>query len=71
MENFEELIAEILEVDDVNIEDELDSFDAWDSLAVLSIIAISSSEYNVTLTADEIETSDTISGLKDLIQSKM
>jgi len=71
MENFEELIAEILEVDAVNSTDELDSFDAWDSLTILSVIAISSSEYDVTLSAEEVEESNTIDGLKALIKSKM
>ncbi len=71
MENFEEVIAEILEVDAVNLTDELASFDAWDSLTILSVIAISSSEYDVTLSADEVEGSNTIEGLKELIKSKM
>ena len=71
MENFESSIAEILEVDSVEPNDELDSFDAWDSLAVLSIIALCDSQYTVELTSDEIEHSETVNGLKELIKSKM
>lgn len=71
MENFDELIAEILEVDSITADDELESFDSWDSLTILSVIAVSSSEYNVTLSADEVEGSNTISGLRNLISSKM
>ena len=71
MENYDSLITEILEVDSVSMDDELESFDAWDSLTVLSVIAICSSEYNVTLSAEEVENSETIGGLKELVQSKM
>ena len=39
MEQFLEQIAELLEEDVVNTSDELKSFDAWDSLTILSIIA--------------------------------
>lgn len=70
MDNFQSSIAEILEVDSVELTDELESFDAWDSLAVLSIIALSDSEYNVPLSAEEINDSKTIEGLKSLIQGK-
>jgi acyl carrier protein len=71
MENFESSISEILEVDTIDLNDELESFDAWDSLAVLSIIAFCDSDYNVELTGGEIENTNTINGLKELIKSKM
>jgi acyl carrier protein len=71
MENFESTISEILEVDSVEMNDDLESFDAWDSLTILSIIALCDSEYNVELTKDEIENSETIRGLKELVKSKM
>ena len=71
MENFIETIAEILEEDSVELSDELDSFEAWDSLTILSIIALCDSEYNAPLSAEEIESSGTILGLKKLIESKM
>lgn len=71
MENFESSISEILEVDTINLNDELESFDAWDSLTILSIIAFCDSEYNVPLSAEVIENSGTILGLRELIESKM
>ena len=64
-------ISEILEVESVELSDELNSFEAWDSLAVLSIIAFCDSEYSVALSAEEINNSGTILGLKELIESKM
>ena len=71
MENFESSIAELLEEESVELSDELESFDAWDSLTVLSIIAFCDSEYNVPLSAQEINDSGTIEGLKNLIQNKI
>ncbi len=71
MENYLSIISEILEVESVELSDELNSFEAWDSLAVLSIIAFCDSEYSVALSAEEINNSGTILGLKELIQGKM
>jgi len=71
MEDFLTLIAEILEEESVELSDELQSFEAWDSLTILSIIAICDEEYNAPLSAEEIENSDTILGLRELIESKM
>lgn len=71
MENYLSEITEILEEETVELSDELDSFEAWDSLTVLSIIAFCDSEYNVALSAEEIDNSGTVLGLKELIESKM
>ena len=71
MENFLSLMAEVLEVDAVDISDELNSFDAWDSLTILSIIAFCDSEYSVQLSAEEINDSNTILGLRNLVENKM
>lgn len=71
MEDFISLIAEYLEEETVELGDELQSFDAWDSLTILSIIAFCDSEYNAQLSAEEIDGSGTVLGLKELIKSKM
>lgn len=71
MGDYYELITDILEVDDLEMDEELASFEAWDSLTILSIIALADETYNVTLTADEINSSKTVGGLKDMIKDKM
>lgn len=71
MENFESSIAELLEVDTIEMSDKLSSFEVWDSLTILSIIAFCYDEYKVRLTAEEINDSETIQGLHELIQNKM
>ncbi len=63
-------MAELLEVDTVNPQDEITSFDSWDSLTSLSIIAMADDEYSVTLSAQDILDSKTVEGLYSLIQSK-
>lgn len=70
MEKFLEQIAELLEEDSVNLSDDLTSFSAWDSLTILSIIALADGNYHVTINAKEIKESKTIEGLKTLIESK-
>ena len=70
MENFLGQLAEILEVDEVKATDELEGFEAWDSLTILSIIALGSEEYSVELTNNEIKGAATVQGLYDLIQNK-
>lgn len=71
MEDFISLIAEYLEEETVELGDELQSFEAWDSLTILSIIAFCDSEYNAQLSAEEIDNSGTVLGLKELIESRM
>ena len=69
MEKFKSIMAEVLEVDSIEMTDELTAFDSWDSLTILSIIAVVSDEYHVEFTREEIENSLTISGLKKLIEN--
>ena len=71
MDDFIIEIAEILEVDNVEMTQELESFECWDSLTILSIIALSDEIYKVTLSADEVNNAKTIGGLKEMINAKM
>lgn len=70
MENFKLLIAEVLEEETVDMNDELTAFDSWDSLTILSIIAMISDEYKVELNKEDLENSKTIKELKNLIKSR-
>ncbi len=71
MEKFESSLAEILEVETIDINDELESFDAWDSLTILSIIAYCDDAHKVALSNEEIINSKTVIGLKNLVLSRM
>ena len=70
MENFDSGMAELLEVDSVNDHDLLESFEAWDSLTSLSIIAFIEENYSVNLSAADLLSAKTISGLKELVLLK-
>lgn len=60
-------IAEILEVDEISTLDHLNSFDEWDSLTGLSIIALVDSDYNKSLTNDQLKEFVTVEDLVSYI----
>ena len=68
MEKICEELAELLEVDSVQDDEVLTDFECWDSLTVLSIIALASEKYNKKLLAKDINASKTIGGLIALMK---
>ena len=70
MKKFKENLAEIFEVDSVSMSDKLIDFDLWDSMTILSIIALCSEEYQVHIANDDFDTLDTIQSLYDLIEER-
>jgi len=70
VEKFLEEMAEILEVDNVKPQDNFTEFEAWDSLANLSVIALADSHYGVTISSLELKGVKDIAGIKQLIDSK-
>lgn len=73
MDNFiENLKMGIDAIADLNVtpETNLTSLEEWDSLALLSTIAVITSEYGVLLTANEINTNSTIQKLFDFVMAK-
>ncbi len=54
MEELKEKLAEILEVDDLDVTKKFTDFDEFDSLAVLTILAMLDSDYNKTMKAADI-----------------
>ena len=67
---FYEQLAKILDIEAVNGTDTLKDFEAWDSLAVLSVLAMADSAYGASIKADEIRSVITASDLADLVASK-
>ena len=70
MTNFETSLAEILEVEQLDRAALLNSFEAWDSLVVLSVIALCDEEYRVVLSATEVINAETVKGLIELVSSR-
>jgi len=70
MDNLLNELADILEVDNVSNDDVLANFECWDSLTVLSIIALCSENYNITISAKQVADSYSVGGLINFIKSK-
>jgi acyl carrier protein len=70
MEEFLKKMAAVLEVEAVQETDELKSFAAWDSLSVLSTIALVDSGYGVNLHASEVQAAATAGDLWRVVESK-
>ncbi len=70
MNEFLEKIAGILEVPAVKESDDLKAFPSWDSLAVLSVIAMLDSTYGVNLRAADFQNVTTATDLWNLVQTK-
>jgi acyl carrier protein len=69
MEHFYGKLAEILEVNEVRNEEVLKDFEAWDSLTILSIIAMADSDYKVTLSAKDLDNVETVGDLKTYLEN--
>ena len=70
MNEFLQAIAAILEVTEVKEADELKAFPQWDSLSVLSVIAMLDANYKVNLRAADFEPIRSAGELWQLVQSK-
>lgn len=70
MEEIYAQLADILQVDEVKPTDVLASFEEWDSLSVLSVVAMVDARYGVNLSAAELAGVSTAQGLAELIAQK-
>lgn len=71
MEKFTELFAEALEREDsVVAEDKFREYEEWDSLAVLSIIALIKQNYDITIPRKEFDELQTVEELYNYITSQ-
>jgi acyl carrier protein len=71
MEKFYDKLAEILEVDSVEPQDDVSSFENWDSLGTLAILAMIDSTYNVRISSQEMKNVKKVKDLENLVSSKM
>jgi acyl carrier protein len=72
MENFISLISEALEKNSEQIDkkDEFRNYEEWDSLAVLSLIAMIKQNYNITIPRKDFDELNTVSDLFEYIQAQ-
>jgi acyl carrier protein len=64
-------LAEILEADRITADDVLAEFEYWDSLTVLSILAMLDAAYGVNLTAADVRKMKTASELADAVEDRI
>jgi len=69
IKQFEDTIAD-LPPDSIRPETDFKNLQQWDSLAMLSLLAKLDSEYNVTLTAEELNSCNNVMELYELVESK-
>lgn len=69
LNDFLEVMAEILEEDSIESSDILEKFPSWDSLSILSVIEISSEKFNKTISGKSINQAKTIEDLFNLLNS--
>jgi acyl carrier protein len=70
MNDFLKKLAEILEVPEMKETDQLKDFPQWDSLSVLSVIAMLDANYGVNLRAADFETVNSAADLWKLVQAQ-
>ena len=73
MKKFIELVQEILEIEDQEVKPEAKfrDFEEWDSLAVLSVLAMINEEYDVIIPRSEFDKVYTLEELYNLAQTKI
>lgn len=71
MDNFISLISDALEKNSEQIDkkDEFRNYEEWDSLAVLSLIAMIKQNYNITIPRKDFDELNTVSDLFEYIQA--
>jgi acyl carrier protein len=72
-QKFLNLIKEALEVDSIEVkfEDLLADFDAWDSMARLSLIALLDEQFEVEVADAEFDKTETVKDLFNLVKSRV
>lgn len=68
---FYDQLAKILDIEEVKADNILKDFEAWDSLAILSVLAMGDSAYGASIKADEIRSVVTAADLASLVEAKM
>ena len=70
MEELIEKLAEILEVEELDVTKKFTDYEEWDSLAALSILAMLDSDYNTSMKADEVVAFESIKAFCNEVLSR-
>jgi acyl carrier protein len=70
MDEFLDRLAEILDVEILRPEDALRDFPEWDSLSVLSVLAMADAQYGATLRSEDMAQALTAGDLWRLVEAR-
>ena len=70
LDQFYERLAEVVEEDKVGPDDVLASFEQWDSLTALSVVAMIDEKYSVSISAEDLASTRTAGALEQLVAAK-
>ena len=70
MEELIQKLADILEVDELDINKKFNDYEEWDSLAGLSLIALLDADYNMTMKTKEILAFNSIKDFCEAVVNK-
>lgn len=70
MEKLIEQMIEIFEVDSISPDDVLRTYNLWDSLSVLSLVAVVDDDYGVSMDADDLADIVTASDLFAFVEAR-
>ena len=70
MQEFYQKLSDILEIESIEDLDTLRDFEYWDSLTVLSILAMLDSELSVSLSVEELDECITAKDLYLMVEGK-
>ena len=70
MEELIEKLAEILEVDNLDITKKFKDYDEWDSLTSLSVMALLDSDYHMSMRNKEIDAFESIEAFCKEVMSR-
>lgn len=70
MEKLIEQMTEIFEIETVNDNDVLRSYELWDSLSVISLLAVLDTDFGVTIESEDLAEIVTVRDLFLLVQAR-
>jgi acyl carrier protein len=68
MSNLSEKIKELLEVEELDVNVRFTDVDGWDSLSVLSVLALLDSDFKVNMSQKEIESFPSIAAFIECVE---
>lgn len=70
MDKLHQALAEILEIEEVQSDQELQAFEGWDSLAALSLLVAVRDNFGVVITTADLRQAKTVGDLERLVLSR-